>query len=722
MPEPHELPTASFPWKTDTVPKRKSVTPSVFITQKEEAVATADTFSIENGLVRRTFRFNPAKEGFCTIAFVNKSSGENYVKKDTEEFLCMAGDQRITGKDCIYKRHSSIRSNDEQTLTVQLYCPGAKLDVILTYIIYDHIPLVRKRIKLVNTSSREIPLTNLDIERLQLEVANTYMNEVYANFGTNLTRVPYKGDYNDAAVLLYNPNVRQGVLLGNESPSVLKRTEIYSAPGTVSLGLSLITDPYPFKKWLAPADTFASPQTFMYTLQTPKWQDFFEESYQDFIREKLGVKLFQQKKAPFFMYNTWQPFFANINEKLLKECVDSLAGTETDLFIIDAGWYKRSGDFNADSSKFPQGMKPVCDYIRQKNMRVGVWFTISGVHAKSEVAQQHPQWLIKDKHGRPANLHDDNYEEDGDNWNSGMRTMSLGSPYYDHMKETIRKYVNEWGVSYIKLDLSVAHSAYVHDLDRWGDYESNPSKLYKDRESSLWVLYERDLQLMDELHAEFPDLLLDCTFEVWGRYNSIDYALVQHADYDWLTNFDFPPPAGPISIRQMNYDRSRVVPANTLLIGNQFMDFPNYRYVYFSMASASALMVGDPRKLTKEAKAFYGKWNSWFREMERKYQFSQYRQLYDIFDRPTDSNWDGCYRINTKKGGGILFFYRNNSADQTRTFKVPCVERNAKYRIYSHEEGKVTGIYSGARLMDEGIKIFIPTVYTAKVLAIEKVL
>lgn len=50
----------------------------------------------------------------------------------------------------------------------------------------------------------------------------------------------------------------------------------------------------------------------------------------------------------------------------MKDCADNLEGTGTDLFIIDAGWYQRAGDFNADPVKFPNGMKPVCDYIRKK--------------------------------------------------------------------------------------------------------------------------------------------------------------------------------------------------------------------------------------------------------------------------------------------------------------------------------------------------------------------
>jgi hypothetical protein len=28
----------------------------------------------------------------------------------------------------------------------------------------------------------------------------------------------------------------------------------------------------------------------------------------------------------------------------------------------------------------------------------------------------------------------------------------------------------------------------------------------------------------------------------------------------------------------------------------------------------------------------------------------------EVFDRPSENNWDGCYRINMEKQGGLMFF------------------------------------------------------------------
>ncbi|HVV02714.1 MAG TPA: hypothetical protein VHC96_00765, partial [Puia sp.] len=132
------------------------------------------------------------------------------------------------------------------------------------------------------------------------------------------------------------------------------------------------------------------------------------------------------------------------------------------------------------------------------------------------------------------------------------------------------------------------------------------------------------------------------------------------------------------------------------------------------------VMLGDPRKLTPEQQAFYKKWNSYLKLMEAKYRYSQYFQLYDIFDRPTDNNWDGCYRINTEKQGGLMFFYRNNSSDERRTFKIPCLQPRSRYKIYSFGTGQTIGSFTGKTLMEKGITVTIPSLYTAQVLTIEK--
>ena len=683
-----------------------------------------DSITIGNRGVSRMFLFSRDSSEFYTKTFINKASGRNYANPATEEFSIRINDTLVNGLNCRYLNHSIVDSADVRTLEVMLQTPLEGVFIQLQYFVYADIPLVRKRLQVINKSGRGLSLTDIDMENLRFQVVDKYQNEVHFNYGSNMTRIPYQGDYNDASVLLYNVAAAQGAVFGNEAPGVLKNTAIYTnIHGCIRMGMRHIQDTFPFSTWVRPGGQFSSPKTFIYVFDSPKWQDGFEGAYKDFVRKYLGVSLYNKSRYPLFLYDTWLPFQDTLNEKLIEDCADRLSTFGTDLFIIDAGWYRYSGDFIPDSSKFPKGMKAVCDYIRSKGMQVGIWFSLAGVNASSHIAQEHPDWLVKDKAGDAANLHSVASNKAGTEWGAALKTMSLGSPYYDHIKDCIGYYIKQLGVTYVKVDLSMVVSAYVHQPDLSGDYGAGGSKLYMDRASSYWTIYARCMQLMDELHQAFPGILIDCTFETWGRYNVADYALAGHADYEWISNLEFNAPLGPITIRQMNYDRSRVIPTGTLLVGNQYVNigYPFFKYAYFSLASGSLVTVGDPRRVTPEEEAFYRKWNNYLKQMEARFQYSRFYQLYDVFERPSLSNWDGCYRINTEKQGGLLFFYRNNSSDVQRTFKIPCLRADGRYRIFSFETGKVLGVFSGRMLMEEGLTVRIGGVFTAQVLTIEMV-
>ena len=409
-----------------------------------------------------------------------------------------------------------------------------------------------------------------------------------------------------------------------------------------------------------------------------------------------------------------------INEDLIKASADALEGTGTDIFIIDCGWYDMMGSYIPDKTKFPNGMVPVCEYIQKKGMKPGMWISFATVNVESKVAKEHPEWILKDKNGDPAFIQD---IRDG-TLGEKCYTMSMASPWYDYILEIISDYIRTCNLSYVKLDIAVAIGPYQPDPTVSGDYEGGGVKSNKDRASSYWAIFQKTLEFCDDLHKEFPDLLIDYTYETHGRHNAVDYVVLQHAEYTWLTNYELDPPDGPISIRQIRYRRARIMPVSTLLIGNQNMLNPSQamnEYTYMSVASSTGILVGDVRQMDEDTRKWYHKWNKWFNKMNEKYQFTRYYQIGDIFDFPTRQNWDGCYRFNTNKEGGVLFYYRNGSLNEKSKFKVHCVNPDSKYRVYNPDNADEDDIFSGKQLLEEGIQIHLPDMFSAKVLGIEKI-
>lgn len=42
------------------------------------------------------------------------------------------------------------------------------------------------------------------------------------------------------------------------------------------------------------------------------------------------------------------------------------------------------------------------------------------------------------------------------------------------------------------------------------------------------------MKMFDDLHAEAPDLFIDCTFETAGKLQLMDYGIAKHAEGNWL--------------------------------------------------------------------------------------------------------------------------------------------------------------------------------------------
>ena len=273
-------------------------------------------------------------------------------------------------------------------------------------------------------------------------------------------------------------------------------------------------------------------------------------------------------------------------------------------------------------------------------------------------------------------------------------------------------------LGYVKLDLASVYSSYKLSNHEAGCYA--PNHKHRDKDESLYMLYAKVNQLFDELKEQFPDLYIDCTFEQYGEIYGIDYNLVQHADGDWLSNIEQEPPYGPLYMRQLNFERARVIPASTMLIGNLKINSENSELSFQSLMGATCLMLGDPRLISEEKAAWFKQWSGWAKKMQEKYNYMQFYQTSDVFTRPEINGWDGFARINPEKGG-LLCFYRNNSPEAERIFPIVWVDDNASYKVYSSLSKDLIGEYSGKELKTSGLKVNISERNSAEIWEIEKV-
>ena len=683
---------------------------------------------LNNGVVTREIVVENGN--ICTKSLKIKGNDLNFDSEKSKEFS-LEIDGKLCDGESGWELISFIRAGDTRqgkgaTVKLQGTKAFSGIEADITYLLYPDLPVIRKQITLLNNSGKEIRIESFDIEKL-IPGFSFVESVTYANYGRQKHLSTYVGDWDDALIAVHSYSKNAGILLGNESPGVLKRTAYNTGYNNVEIGLTHKRDNYPFRKYIKNGEQWSTPKVFVipYANSADPWK-IMNTSLTDFVRIHMGLRINEIKKRPVMMYNNYIPFNDRISDTLIINLAKIASECGIKQFEIDCGWHttqqnigksvswvSSTGDWLVDKTKFPDGLKPVFDEIRKAGMEPGLWISVGSAAGKSKVFQDHPEWAVRNEKGESVDLHT--------NGGVDLNTMCFGTEWTGYIKKKIIDLVNEVGLSFVKLDLSIVTSAYVTDYNRSGCSAKN-HPFHKDREESLIVIYERLFQLFDELHTVAPDLYIDCTFETEGKLQLIDYAFCQHAEGNWLTNIGEPFPVGAFRIRDLTWWKSPALPASSFIIGNLRMDSPEFIQELKTLIGSFPIVLGDLRKLSKEKRFEIRQWADWISTMQKKYNYDLYRQDLPGFGEPAEGAWDGWSRINTDtKQGGIVGIFKQGSLDDQRTVSVQGLALIKEYRIKQAPLGEEIAVMTGKELEEKGFKVKMIKDYDSQIFEIELV-
>jgi len=674
------------------------------------ASRSGDTLILDNGIVRRIIYFNAGDAGIQTTSYRLSTGKDEFLSPGSEEFSFEKDGRKITGsgKWKVVSIDLSAKEGKGNGSLVVLEYPGEGIRVSVTYILYPGLPLVRKKMGFTNTGQNETMIEALDIESILFSNDDGTHTWIMNDYGRQKSLGQFVGNCYDPVVVAHQVTNRRGIALGNEAPGVLKRTSAFLRPQQFTIGMTHPDQNFGFRKWLKPQETWES--TWVFTAIYENSDDPYmvlNTSVNDFVRRHLGTRLSKIPEKPVFVYNTWEPFLHNINDKLIRELADAAAECGIEEFIIDDGWQDSYGDWGINKEKFPDGLKPVFDYIKSKGMKPGVWISLGAAESKSKVYKDHPEWAVRKTDGSPISLHadfDKMYE-----WETYSMCMTTG--WYDYIKGVVLTMVKEYGLEYIKGDFAVVTGAYTTDKTRSGCHAAD-HPMHKDRNESMLPMYQRTWQLFDDLHKEAPDLFIDCTFETMGALQLIDLDMCKHAEGNWLSNFGEKAPLGSMRVRQMSWWRTPVIPATAMVIGNQRFDDPEFELSLMSLAGSLPIVLGDPRLLTKEQRAKMKSWADWLRKMQTNHDFMSFRQDLKGYGEPAEGNWDGYQRINSDTGsGGIAGIFRQGSPENQRTVTVQFLKPSYVYEVRKAPSGELVMNSTGKELAVTGFKVVLDKKY-----------
>lgn len=451
---------------------------------------------------------------------------------------------------------------------------------------------------------------------------------------------------------------------------------------------------------LKPNETFVTP-AFLYTL-SHSGKGSASRQLQEWARR---YKILNGDEKRLTLLNNWEATYFDFDEAKLKELIIDTRNLGVDLFLLDDGWFANKyprngdvaglGDWAPNKKKLPHGIGTLVEEARNNQVKFGIWIEPEMVNPKSELYEQHPDWIIKQP-------------QRNEHYFRNQLVLDLSNP---KVQEFVFKVVDDLftqngDLAYIKWDCNAviynAHSAYL----------KNQSHFYIEYMRGLYTVLKR----IREKYPKVPMML--CS----GGGGRVDYAALEYFTEFWPSD-------------------------NTDPLERIFMQ---WEYSYFYPAITSANHVTDwgkqPIKFRTDV-AMMGKLGfdivvKHLSEKDLQYcrsAIQQYNSFKNIvwfgtqyrLANPTEGDVASMAYINDNQSEAVIFNYLvNNRYGSGSVYPIPLKGLNpdAKYKITEIclYPGTQTAIdasktYSGNFLMTIGFNPAVNAQRSSVVLKVEQV-
>lgn len=390
------------------------------------------------------------------------------------------------------------------------------------------------------------------------------------------------------------------------------------------------------------------------------------------------------------------PFCASFDYGDPKPCLENEATTELlcravidrhhrwgimpEYFWLDAGWYKGNnspmdsdhanwantvGNWSADSSRFPGGIKAVSDAAHAAGAKMLLWFEPERVYRGTDWYNEHPEWLLR-----------------RELWANNC-LLDLGKPEAcKFLTDYMIRFFEENGIDCYRQDFNISPDYLWAANDPEG------------RSGITEIRYIEGLyKFLDGLREHFPDLLIDNCASGGRR---LDIEMMTRSIPLWRTDYNFGEPTGQQSHQ---YGLSQFLPIH----GVGIIEFDNY-----------------------SARSGYTSCICWYGEIfKRGADFTLMKKLFDDYyrlrgfylkdfyplcgDGPTTGydRWLAWQFHDPDTGKGIVTAFRRDEAENDNcTVCLRGLDPNKTYRFRDDDKGNVF-LLTGADAT-RGVKLYLP--------------
>ena len=221
------------------------------------------------------------------------------------------------------------------------------------------------------------------------------------------------------------------------------------------------------------------------------------------------------------LYNAWEVHTFNVNEQNQIELAERAAALGVELFVVDDGWFGNGinarnddnaglGDWQVNREKFPRGLTPLIERVKQLGMRFGIWVEPEMVNPQSELYAAHPEWVYHFPHRERTQQRN-------------QLMLNLARPdVVEYLFQALDKLLGENEITFVKWDFNRALTE-----PGWPDAP-------RARQREMWVRHVQNLyNLLQRLRERHPQVVWESCASGGGR---ADLGILQYTDQVWTSD------------------------------------------------------------------------------------------------------------------------------------------------------------------------------------------
>jgi alpha-galactosidase len=430
-----------------------------------------------------------------------------------------------------YVSHKTNTVNNITTTDIALKDPVYPVDVILHYAAYINEDIIKTWTEIKHKEAKPVLLTHYASSLLHFTADEYWLTQFHGDWAREMNMVEEKltnGIKSIESKLGTRTNFYQTQVFFLSLDKKSTETEGELIAGTLGWtgnfkftfevdqrnGLRILSGINPFASEynLQPNEVFITPE-FIFT-----WSGSGKgQASRNIHRWARNYAVLDGKAPRMTLLNNWEATHTDFTETRLVELFDEGKKLGIDLFLLDDGWFGNAyprnddkaglGDWQEDQKKLPSGIGYLVKEAEKKGIKFGIWLEPEMVNPKSELYQQHPDWILK-------------LPNRDEHYGRNQLVLDLVNPkvqdfVFNIVDEMMTKYP---GVAFIKWDCNRSMTnAY--------------SPFLKEKQTHLYIDYTKGLyKVMERIRAKYPHLpIMLCS----GGGGRTDYAALKYFTEFW---------------------------------------------------------------------------------------------------------------------------------------------------------------------------------------------